>query len=83
MTTMTEQGSGLLTLGYNESALIPVPEGRLVLRSAERGGRQHHLVVLQPHGDAPEHELAAFLGGGNMSAADLLTVALAALDAWR
>ena len=83
MTTMTTtRPPGSLSLGYGESAMIPVPEGRLVLRNVqEQNGPTRQLVVLEPHGGGEPHELAIF--GSTMDPAQMLTVALAALDAWR
>lgn len=69
-----------ITLGPGESAAVPVPEGRLVLRS-DGDGRQS-VVVLEPHGGAPGHEVARFVLG-SYDPTQMITVALAALDSWR
>lgn len=52
-----------------------------MLFTTDRDGPPRTLVVLEPHTGEP-HELAIFQNTG-IGAAEMLTVALTALDAWR
>lgn len=74
-----------ITLQRGDLAVIPVPEGQVVLRSQNRpdGGGALSVIVLVPHGGGTPHELAKFMPGAALDAADMLTVSLAALSAWR
>jgi hypothetical protein len=69
-----------LTLAYGESGVVPVPEGRIVLTS--EGPRNLQVIRLIPHDGSAPHDLAVFVPGA-LDTASMLTVALAALAAWR
>lgn len=70
-------GAEPIAMNYGETAVFPVPEGRVVLRA----GSPHSTIEMHPPSGVP-YEVGRFVNG-SISAGEMMTVALAALAAWK
>lgn len=81
MTLSTATPPAQISLNRGDQAAVPVPEGLLILR--DTADANELAIVLEPHGGREPHELARFKRVGGFDFAQMVTVALAALEAWR
>ncbi|MCW2522884.1 MAG: hypothetical protein JWO63_1219 [Frankiales bacterium] len=76
--------SSKIVLEQGDLAVVPVPEGRVVLRNEQThvSARVESVILLFPHGSGEPQELARYSHNSH-DASGMLTLALAALDSWK